>query len=77
MSTLGKFDYQKFYISDKIDELAEVCTSRFWVVVIQKLLERLFSFYLGIYCNFLSFVNARKGATFFFHIWIEFKEFDI
>ena len=77
MSTLGKFDYQKFYISDKIDELAEVCTSRFWVVVIQKLLERLFSFYLGIYCNFLSFVTARKGATFVFHIWIEFKEFDI
>ena len=32
MTTLGKFDYQKLYISNKIDELSEVCTSRFWVV---------------------------------------------
>ena len=29
MIFLEKFDYQKFYISNKIDELAEVCTSRF------------------------------------------------
>ena len=47
MIFLEKFDYQKFYISNIIDELAEVYTSRFWVAQVWcylKILGRYFVF---------------------------------
>ena len=79
MIFLEKFDYQKFYISNKIGEPAEVCTSRFWVAqvdVIQRywgdilfLIE--YMLWLLILCYF------KKRAILFSHVWVEFQEYDI
>ena len=76
---LEKFYYQKSYISNKIDELAEVCTSRFWVAqfdVLRRywgdilfLIE--YMLWLLILCYF------KKRATLFSYVSVEFQEYDI
>ena len=75
MIFLEKLDYQKFYISNKIDELAEVCTSRFWVAqvdVIQRYWGDI-SFLIEYMLWLLILCYFKKIAIFFSHVWVEFQ----
>ena len=67
MSTLAMFDYQKYYISNNIDELAEVCISCFWVVEVWSFSKTIWKiiFFLIEYILFLLLLRGKEQLSFF------------